>query len=201
MRTLFLIRNGHANLLCGSSFELPVKYVMGSPTDVDMLYIPTDICALPLNVSAPHTFQGKTLVINTKSTHPGFARLFSPDCMRLYCKQARIIDGHCANGPALTKIMMTDSKHTDFINSIWDHIGGSQYHLYKSLLEMRTDRVFAIYCPLWPTDADEWKTRERSSGWPPREVIHQVVDGGCDLVAKPHPSSPEDDTQWRFSFS
>lgn len=96
IRNLFLIRKGHAKLLCGSSFELLVKYVMGSPTDVDILYIPPDICALPLNVSAPHTFQGKTLVINTKSTHPGFASLFSPDCKRLYCKQARILDGHCA---------------------------------------------------------------------------------------------------------
>ena len=202
LRNLLLIRKGHALLFCGSSFELPIQYVIANATDVDIMYIPTDICALPVNVSAPHTFQGKTLVVNTEDTHPGFARLYSPDCKRLYHKQANILENHYRNGPAWTKTMI-HSKHIDFINLI---CGTSRQfsvsrNTNRRLLEMKMDRVFAIYCPCWPTEADEWKTRERPNGWPPVEIIDKIVASGCYFVAKPHHSSPNDDTQWRFSFS
>ena len=201
IRNILPIRKSHAILLCGSSFELPVKYAISNATDLDTMYISTDICALPVNVSAPRTFQGETLVVNTEGTHQGFARLYSTDCKRLYRRHTTILDDHFANGPALTVSMMNDSTFTFFVHSIRQHTDSSLCCLLKSLLEMKIDKVFAIYCPSWPSEADEWKTRRRPSGWPPSEVIHQVVDGGCHLVAKPHQSSPEDDSQWRFSFS
>src|SRR6218665_348022 len=201
LRNLLLIGKGHVSLLCGSSFELPIQYVITNATDVDIMNIPTDICALPVNVSAPQNFQGKTLVVTTEDTHPGFARLCLPDCNLRYRRQESILKNHHRNGPALTMTLNTE-KHTDIINRTFKTLNKSQCRgIIGRLLDLKMDRVYAICCPYWPNEANEWKARDRPNGWPPTEVIDKVVASGCYFVAKPHQSSPEDDTQWRFSFS
>src|SRR6218665_2831709 len=201
IRNLLSIKKGHALLFSGSAFELPFQYVISNVTDVGIMYIPTDICALPVNVSAPHNFQGRMLVVTTEGIHPGFAKLCSPDCKRQYRWQSSIHYDHYKNGPAWT-LAINNEKHTDIINSMFENLDSSQCRgIYRRLLEMKMDRVFAICCPCWPNEGDEWKTRERPNGWPTTEVVDKVVASGCYFVAKPHQSCPEDDTQWRFSFS
>src|SRR6218665_1959723 len=201
LRNLLLVGKGHVSLICGSAFELPIQYVMTNATDVDIMYIPTDLCALPVNVSAPQHFQGKTLVVTTEGMHSGFARLCSPDCNLRYRRQESILKHHYKNGPAWTSNVNSGS-HIDIINSVFKNLDSSQCRgIYRRLLEMKMDRVYAICCPYWPKEADEWKTRDRPNGWPPTDVVDKVVASGCYFVAKPHQSCPEDDTQWRFSFS
>jgi len=201
LRNLLLVGKGHVSLICGSAFELPIQYVMTNATDVDIMYIPTDLCALPVNVSAPQHFQGKTLVVTTEGMHSGFARLCSLDCNLRYRRQESILKHHYKNGPAWTSNVNSGS-HIDIINSVFKNLDSSQCRgIYRRLLEMKMDRVYAICCPYWPKEADEWKTRDRPNGWPPTDVVDKVVASGCYFVAKPHQSCPEDDTQWRFSFS
>src|SRR6218665_1406965 len=154
LRNLLPIRKGFALLLCGSSAELPLQYAIINATDVDIMYTPTDICALPVNVSTPDNFQGtcKTLIVSTEGTHPGFARLCLPDCKRPTHWQASIVKNHYRHNPAWTTAI-NSSTHTDIINSMFRNIDSSQYRgLYRRLLEMKVDRVFAICCPCWPKD-------------------------------------------------
>src|SRR6218665_2724967 len=201
LRNLLLVGKGHFSLLCGSACELPIQYVITNATDMDIMYIPTDLCALSLNVSTPQNFQGKTLVVTTEDTHPGFARLCSPDCNLRYRRQESILKNHYKNGPAWT-MDVNSGSHTDIINSVFKNLDSSLCRgIYRRLLEMKMDRVFAICCPNWPNEASEWKIRDRPNGWPPTEVVEKVVASGCYFVAKPHKSCPEDDTQWRLSFS
>src|SRR6218665_592689 len=201
LRNLLLVGKGHVSLICGSACELPIQYMITNATDGDIMYIPTDLCALPVNVSAPQHFQGKTLVVTTEGSHSGFARLCSPDCNFRYRRQESILKNHYKNGPAWTSNVNSGS-HIDIINSVFKNLDSSQCRgIYRRLLEMKMDRVYAICCPYWPKEADEWKARDRPNGWPTTEVVDKVVASGCYFVAKPHQSCPEDDTQWRFSFS
>src|SRR6218665_3087341 len=199
LRNMLYVRTGHSLLFSGSSVELPIQYVITNVTDVDIMHIITDICALPVNVLASDNFQGKTLVINTESTHPGYARLIWPDCKRLYYKPtARSRYSH-ANGPACTR--MANKRHFEN-NIVHETLDNFQcLRIYGRLLKLKLDLVFAIYCPCWPTEATEWKARERQNAWPPVEVIDKIVASGCHFVAKPHHSNPNDHTQWRYSFS
>ena len=63
------------------------------------------------------------------------------------------------------------------------------------------DHVWAVFCPVWPSVAGEWKTRIRVNGWPPRKRVNEIVNAGCHLVGKSHQPLVENDYEWRFSFS
>src|SRR6218665_2873396 len=101
LRNLLCVGRRHALLHCESSFELPIQYVVANATDVDIMYVEEGICALPANVPAPQAFQGKILVINTKGTHSGFARLYSPDYQQMYRRTAITLENHFIHGPAM----------------------------------------------------------------------------------------------------
>ena len=36
------------------------------------------------------------------------------------------------------------------------------------------DHVYSIHCPDWPTEADEWVTRRRASGWPNQALVDKI---------------------------
>src|SRR6218665_255620 len=199
LQNLLQVSKRHAVMMAGSFFELPIQYAIAYATDRDFMYIPTDICALPFNMPTPSNFRGTRFTIGTNERYPGYARFYAIDGKRLHRPQMNIPSSYKAHGPAYTR-----SGHAI---SVFDTIfGHHRSYRFKEIslrwrTQLKTDRVLAVYCPCWPRVADEWKTRERPSGWPPRELIARVVASGCYFVAKPHQSNPNDDTQWRFSFS
>src|SRR6218665_1443995 len=202
LRNLLMTSRDYSLLFCGSFSELPIQYVLENATDIDILYISTHTCAIPVGVSAPHQFHGKTFVINTKDTYPGFARLYSSDLKQPYCWEASIFIDQNKHGPAWTKLLINKTLYTDIFEFVWEGIGTSASDFVpRQISQMSLDSVPAINNPFWPLEATEWKRRKRPYGWPPVEIIDKIAGLGCHLVAKPHQSSPNDDTQWRFSFS
>ena len=188
-----------AGMMTGSFFELPIQYAIAYATDMDFMYISTDICALPFNMSTPRKFRGTSFTICTNDRYPGFARLYTTDGKMLHKPRMNLSSYHETNGPAYTRLVNSNGGQLDQTffpdRSSWFSKASIR------LSGLKTDRVIAVYCPCWPSVADEWETRERPSGWPPKEVIARVVSSGCHFVAKPHHINPNDDTQWRFSFS
>lgn len=66
---------------------------------------------------------------------------------------------------------------------------------------LQADRVPAIECTGWPTDADEWKTRQPRN-WPSADAVKKISSSGFMLVPKPSDlNSGDTRREWRFSFS
>lgn len=70
------------------------------------------------------------------------------------------------------------------------------------------DNVFALHCPCWPDDAQDWPYRERKNGFPSGDVVKAILDYGVDLVPKSkvtqNKSPPKNHNSkflWRISFS
>ena len=70
---------------------------------------------------------------------------------------------------------------------------------FKMILEI--DQVLAFPCVSWPREAEGWRLRKRHSGWPSESLISDIVADGCLIVPVPYDESPEEETEWRFSFS
>lgn len=83
-------------------------------------------------------------------------------------------------GPAITKVENLSSR--DF----FDH-----------------DFVPAIQCMEWPSQAKEWLSRKRSSGWPTRELLDECCTSKCYVVPAACKESirSEKRKEWRLSFT
>ena len=125
----------------------------------------------------------KLLKIDTTNLHPGFARLLD--------EQGKLF------------------RYFEY-DELFPKIGPSRKVEEKEALVQAflnlpdgffLDHVWAILCPVWPSAADEWKSRVRINGWPSGKLINDVVNAGCHFVGKPHQPLAENDFEWRFSFS
>ena len=128
-----------------------------------------------------------SFVVDDRSSdlHPGYVRLIVDESM---CNGTVNVNNvtyllrtvgafESMNGPAVT------------MNSLWANEN------------TETDFVTCFPCRDWPSQALEWKTRCRPGGWPSEKLVHHVVNGGCHIVAVPHPSSTAPHIEWRYSFS
>lgn len=66
---------------------------------------------------------------------------------------------------------------------------------------LEIDQVLAFPCVSWPREAKGWVTRKRRSGWPSSSLINDIIADGCLMVPVPYDDSPDEETEWRFSFS
>ncbi|XP_021366311.1 uncharacterized protein LOC110458748 [Mizuhopecten yessoensis] len=63
------------------------------------------------------------------------------------------------------------------------------------------DRVVSFQFYYWPSEANEWLSRPRLSGWPDKTLRDQIVQGGCHLVPVGDKTSADQFVQWRISFT
>src|SRR5688572_21291587 len=108
-------------------------------------------------------------------------------------------------------IIDTRDTQTGFVRLLKEHSNNGPAHTFPvaglnelELLngqKITQDDVDAIFCPFWPSEAQDWITRTTLSGWPEKGVKDHIVRGGCHFVAKSHHTEPNDSTQWRYSFS
>src|SRR6218665_67841 len=63
------------------------------------------------------------------------------------------------------------------------------------------DVVSSVWCPRWPSEAQNWPSRPRRYKWPTIDNISKVVQNGCHVVFVQHRNCRDDRKQWRFSFS
>ncbi|XP_063412295.1 uncharacterized protein LOC134695050 [Mytilus trossulus] len=65
------------------------------------------------------------------------------------------------------------------------------------------DFVYCLPCREWPSIAKRWLHRSRCFKWPSSDLITEAIHGGVLLVpvGSKSPSTEENNTEWRFSFS
>ncbi|XP_034327869.2 uncharacterized protein [Magallana gigas] len=61
------------------------------------------------------------------------------------------------------------------------------------------DTAHCFVCDFWPPSASLWI--DRCHSWPDPEVVHDIVRNGCHFVAIGHPLGPNENLEWRISFS
>src|SRR6218665_104684 len=165
-------------LITGSLADLPFQYYLEHPSDLDILSWHNDIHISPEDSPLPRHLTGQFYRLETCNSPAGFARIISYQNSGewTYCgKISRLADPN--NGPAFTQ-MLFDENH-----------------------KLTSDLVIGLRFSVWPSNANEWKERERPNGWPSNELIRKIVNDGCHLVLKSHPSHLDDENEWRFSFS
>src|SRR6218665_3454695 len=175
------------HLFCGSFFELPLLYILSNPTDVDILYCDTTLYAIYNYINEPARHTKNVLTIETTDCHIGFVRLRNGE-EHLH----NPYEYH--NGAAVATNLPIPATYLRAVL-------GKIYSRWQDSDMLRKDSVYALSCPMWPPDASEWITRKRLNGWPKRNIVEVIVKGGGHLVSKPHTKNPNDDTQWRYSFS
>src|SRR6218665_3945501 len=185
-KVLFSRNDPIRHLLCGSFFELPIFYYISNPTDIDIISYDTTLCAIYKHVCVPADRERYVVTIDTTDCHVGYVRLRNG---AEYFRKPY----HFDNGPAFKRQVTVPACLRALLGLISTR--------WQEMNTVTADKVFAISCPLWPPDAHEWKCRKRLNGWPPEDTINSIVNGGCHLVCKPHAKNPNDDTQWRYSFS
>src|SRR5688572_4528958 len=116
LRNLLQVGKRFAVIITGSSSELPIQYRVAYATDWDFMHIPTDICALPFNISTPSKFRGTRFTIGTIDKYPGFARLYAISGKRLHRPKTNISSAYKTRGPAYTRSIICQKKvPVDFI--------------------------------------------------------------------------------------
>src|SRR6218665_2986195 len=179
-------------LTCGSFFEMPILYFLSNPTDIDAMYCDMTFCAIYDHVKIPERLARNVLIIETKDCHAGFARLRHG--VQYFRKHNVMYKHDMEKGPAYTYQL---SIETTYLRAVL----GKIYPRWKNICNLSKDDVYSLSCPLWPPDTHDWITRKRINGWPSTDTINAIVKSGCHLVSKPHAKNPNDDTQWRYSFS
>ena len=186
----------HVCFTAGSVVELPLYYFLINPSDTDSMFSPVNIYATSMeNWNKNHNgtnHKGMTILyIDTSNSHPGFARLRYGTGKLHPHTEARY------HGPADVVELTIPMRHLGLYNIF----GPTIEHVVHIASNVTRDVVHAIRCPVWPSEAIEWKTRKRPGRWPGKDLVKKIVNLGCHFVQKPHDSHPEDCTEWRFSFS
>ena len=156
-----------------------------------------DMDCMMYNIDDYATYPSKTLLksytrihdhlkirIATDDVHVGFARLNQAKDNRELRRSDlfELLDEGTVHGPALaahTRQLILAKKYS-FSNELDD------IARVECIAIAHTDFVYAIHCPYWPVEANEWITRRRYQCFPSKSVIKQVVRYGCDFVQVLH---------------
>ncbi|KAK3086716.1 hypothetical protein FSP39_022406 [Pinctada imbricata] len=66
------------------------------------------------------------------------------------------------------------------------------------------DQVYALKCPIWPTQAQSFIKKSLDRGWPSKDILTEICTDGCLLIpinSKQQQCSDSTDLEWRISFS
>ena len=208
-------------LTTGSAAELYIDPMLPCIDDVDLMYHSGDMLAIPEGYSPPVQLPaefGSRVVVGLfeiiDSEFPGYVYLvlsylltkctvdgkyFAIDCKRAYHGK-RAFAGVGYRGENVT-------EHGPAVVIEWqlDNVMSLLFPKFADEGNQTSDNVQCVRCLLWPSQAADWPTRRRNSGWPDSATIDGVVNNGCDVVAVAHrlcrPDEWDSKTQWRLSFS
>ncbi|VDI33084.1 Hypothetical predicted protein [Mytilus galloprovincialis] len=90
------------------------------------------------------------------------------------------------------------SKHGPATNYTEQYAHGFMKARTFTLIDV--DFCFGLMVDGWPTEADEWVTRQRKYNWPQKDLIEKVRSLDCHLVPVGDKTSQNSRLEWRLSF-
>ena len=148
--------NGQEWMLSGSSSEMPIVYSLQYFNDFDLMIYAKNTFAIETNRRRHKITTKRSTVlfyIDTSGSHPGFSRL--------RMKDGKLLKHY--TGDELFPTQGPSRKHS-FTNDILRPAFNNTGDVYT------VDFVRCVFCPSWPTVANEWMSRERKHGWPSEGV-------------------------------
>src|SRR6218665_3325443 len=133
--------------------------------------------------------------------YPGFVRLRHLGLM-CYNWESKAFEYYVQ--PDVQRFLITtEMEEADFDDhyGTWYQVGPAIKCRFFETASITTDRVAAIWCPQWPSEAKQWPTRKRKYAWPTTAIIQEVVQHGCHVIYAKHPACRNDEYQCRLSFS
>ena len=182
----------------GSKIEGTATFGMNS--DTDMVIINQ---AYPVVLSCSDaTYQKCLLLVEDDHTPPGYAKLqLVQNGVPLYrCEShwryaASFLDNtNFSTCIDIENRIINAYRPTEFV------IGDCQRH-GPAISTGRLDYVVAFNCHAIACSAAGWFSRPRLFNWPPSNLLERCKALGCLFVPVGHPTSEENDLQWRISLS
>ncbi|CAC5355056.1 unnamed protein product [Mytilus coruscus] len=188
-----------------NNFLSPSKYFIPSGSKAEGLNLPgsdIDIMLIskhyivcgskPETLNRMRALNKQILIIDTDNAQPGFALLRVQN--ELFCEQhfvERNEDGIYLSSKLY--LLNFATKYT------YHKINGPCI----SNSDGKLDAAHSLPCPEWPSVAEDWATRKRSSGWPSVSLVSDIVKLGVLFVPIGSKSHSEDvhPLEWRISFS
>ena len=201
--------------VCGSFAELPLEFVVMNITHIDVLISFRDVVAISdsrkeaslgtRNCCDLNLLETR-ICVDTAHAHSGFAQLKRTDCVYLLKRKPKMPEYSTVHGPAILvdffkKNFKRYSQNSGMYRWLAQNEAGDV--IFAKICEIfqnpHLDLVFSIKHPKWPDVASAWIHRK------PRfisdDIIQKAISEGCHLVQKPHPTSKNPHSEWRFSFS
>nr|XP_034306411.1 uncharacterized protein LOC117682582 isoform X2 [Crassostrea gigas] len=164
-------------------------------SDIDWMYWPNNHRVIIDTSQSEYYNTANTILILSDSSEspPGFTllQLLTPTTYRE-------VQSSC--------VRMNERVHIS--SSIWRHLTCSEVFPNSTvhgpcgsgnIAGIEYDNAHCFVCDFWPQSASSWI--DRCHSWPDPEVVHDIVKNGCHFVAIGHPLGPNENLQWRFSFS
>ncbi|VDI27774.1 Hypothetical predicted protein [Mytilus galloprovincialis] len=157
-------------------------------SDVDIMFLLTYVHVYEHQTNSMSI---DTFIISTEDTAPGYVRLISygytTPLIRKWClKQDR-------NKLLLSNKLLKENWLSNFPYVAFIH-GPCITDPNKSV-----DHAFCFRCTSWIQQAQPWIQRKRE--WPSANLIHKIKNYGVLFVAIGCTDSPNEETEWRVSFS
>lgn len=134
-------------------------------------YVKLQLCAHDLPLSSEHTECFRSLAF--------YRNLISDEDRLLLSNNYGRMKYSCdeINGPARTDIISTTKYHTTL------------------------DRIFALKCDTWPSQASNWFMKPAREFWPHTRIQHLIRRFGCFVTPVGHIESESNIVEWRLSLS
>lgn len=180
-------------------------------SDTDLLCVPNTFKISAEEMSKP----GLEYVgcFDSYNISPGYTRISLPNKKtnenvstfdgkrgKLFLNSAKFLKGAYANA----KVFLDEEKDT------WTQGPALSVKAYEIVqfqekfdphAGVPADLVLALPCYPWPSVANKWKSRAKSSPWLQPRLIESILQDGCHVVGVPTKNSVHPDLEWRISFS
>ena len=205
-------------LITGSVAEFYIDPVLPCIGDIDIMYHHSDELAIPEDYSPPTQLPtdefGKSVAVVEiiGSEFPGYVYLMRSCYLIKYTADGRYYDIPLLRDyrDLLPHISARNDNRKGPANVTYYDVelfeSAKRYRAPSDVKQNHSrDTVQCIRCLLWPSQAADWPTRQRNSGWPDSATVDRVVSNGCDVVQASHRLCRDDEWesshQHRLSFS